>query len=62
MHYTIGYIDYQRKHHEICEYAENTYDAMQHAKEDVPFLKECPHCINEVLREDNESPELDPSQ
>ena len=40
MHYTIGYDDFQRKHHEICEYAENTYDAMKHAKEDVPFLKE----------------------
>ena len=53
MHYTIGYHDKQRKHHEICEYADNTFDAIQHAKEDVPFLKAHPHYIDEVLREED---------
>ena len=52
MHYTIGYHDLERNHHEICEYAEDSYDAMQHAKEDVPFLKSHPHYIDEVMRED----------
>ena len=51
-HYTIGYHDQQRHHFEICEYAENTFDAMQHAKEDVPFLKDHPMYIDEVLLED----------
>tara|TARA_B100000927_G_C16350875_1_gene423222 strand:+ start:197 stop:358 length:162 start_codon:yes stop_codon:yes gene_type:complete len=51
-HYTIGYHDQQRKHYEICEYAESSYDAIQHAKEDVPYLQAHPHFIDEVLRED----------
>ena len=61
-HYTVGYHDQQRHHFESCEYADNTFDAMQHAKEDVPFLKDHPMYIDEVLREDNESSKLDPSQ
>ena len=48
-HYTIGYHDQQRHHFEICEYADNTFDAIQHAKEDVPFLKDHPQYIDEVL-------------
>ena len=50
-HYTIGYNDQQRHHFEICEYADNTFDAIQHAKEDVPFLKDHPQYIDEVLLE-----------
>ena len=50
-HYTVGYHDYELHTHEICEYADNTFDAMQHAKEDVPFLKDHPQYIDEVLRE-----------
>ena len=50
-HYTIGYHDRQRHHFEICEYADNTFDAIQHAKEDVPFLKDHPQYIDEVLLE-----------
>ena len=61
-HYTVGYHDQQRHHFEICEYADNTFDAIQHAKEDVPFLKDHPQYIDEVLREDNESSKLDPPQ
>ena len=48
-HYTIGYHDQQRHHFEICEYAENTFDAIQHAKEDVPFLKDHPQYIDCLL-------------
>ena len=50
-HYTVGYHDQQRHHFQICEYAENTFDAIQHAKEDVPFLKDHPQYLDEVLLE-----------
>ena len=33
------------------KYADNTFDAIQHAKEDVPFLKDHPQYIDEVLLE-----------
>ena len=61
-HYTIGWHDQQRHHHEICEYAESSYDAIKHAQEDVPFLKQHPQYVDEVLLEDYESPKLDTSQ
>jgi len=52
-HYTVGYHDLQHKHHEICEYAVDAYEAIQKSKEDVPALKEHPHfvdyCINEEV-------------
>ena len=48
-HYTVGYHDQQRHHFEICEYADNTFDAIQHAKEDVPFLKNHPQYIDCLL-------------
>ena len=35
-HYTVGYHDTSRNHYEICEYAEDAYEAIQHSKEDVP--------------------------
>jgi len=45
-HYTVGYYDTQHIHHEICEYANNAYEAIQHSKEDVPELKVHPHFID----------------
>ena len=52
-HYTDGYHDTQHKHHEICEYAVDSYNAIQNSKEDVPYLKEHPHfiayCVNEEV-------------
>ena len=39
-HYTIGYHDADQHRHYICEYAENSYDAIKHSQEDVPYLKE----------------------
>ena len=45
-HYTVGYHDSQLHHHEICEYAMDAYEAIQHSKEDVPALKEHPHFID----------------
>ena len=52
-HYTVGYHDVQNKHYEICEYAEDSYQAIQNSKEDVPSLKEHPsfvdYCVNEEM-------------
>ena len=44
-HYTVGYHDTQHHHYEICEYAMSAYDAIEHSKEDVSYLKEHPHFI-----------------
>tara|TARA_R100000152_G_C6661629_1_gene100373 strand:+ start:425 stop:643 length:219 start_codon:yes stop_codon:yes gene_type:complete len=50
-HYTIGYHDAQMHHMEICEYAKDSYEAIQHSKEDVPYLKEHPHFIDYCTNE-----------
>ena len=50
-HYSIGYHDNENHHFEICEYADGAYEAIEHAKEDVPFLKDHPQYIDEVLLE-----------
>ena len=53
-HYTVGYHDIQNKHYEICEYAEDSYQAIQNSKEDVPSLKEHPsfvdYCVTEEVQ------------
>ena len=45
-HYTVGYHDAQQHHLEICEYATDSYEAIQDAKEDVPFLREHPSYVD----------------
>ena len=45
-HYTVGYHDTSRNHYEICEYAEDAYEAIKNSKEDVPGLREHPHFID----------------
>ena len=50
-HWTIGYHDAKRHRHEICEYANYSYEAIQQAKEDVPYLREHPHFIDMVTNE-----------
>jgi len=51
-HYVVGYHDLQQKHLEICEYAVDAYEAIQHSKEDVSYLKEHPLFIDYCLKED----------
>tara|TARA_B100001113_G_scaffold345585_1_gene335385 strand:- start:218 stop:442 length:225 start_codon:yes stop_codon:yes gene_type:complete len=51
-HYTVGYHDNQHKHYEICEYAEDSYQAIQNCKEDVPELKEHPSSIDYCVTEE----------
>ena len=51
-HYTVGYHDTQHHHLEICEYATDAYEAIQHSKEDVPYLREHPHFIDYCTSEE----------
>ena len=50
-HYTIGYHDADQHYLEICEYAKDSYEAIEHAKEDVPFLQGHPHFIDRCTNE-----------
>ena len=50
-HYTVGYHDNQQHHYEICEYAMSAYEAIEHSKEDVSYLKEHPHFIDYCMKE-----------
>lgn len=45
-HYTVGYHNLEQQHLEICEYAADAYEAIEHSKEDVPTLREHPHFID----------------
>ena len=38
-HFSIAYIDEKNDSFEICEYAENANEAINHAMEDIPLLK-----------------------
>jgi len=51
-HYTVGYHDNQHRHYEICEYAENSYQAIQNSKEDIPELMEHPSSIDYCVTEE----------
>ena len=48
-HYTVGYHDGIQNSHEICEYANNAYEAVKNAQEDVPYLKGHPLSIDYAL-------------
>ena len=50
-HYTVQYQDATRHHQSICEYAENAWEAKQHATEDVPYLHSHPNSIDCILSE-----------
>ena len=45
-HYTIGYHDTEQHHYEICEYAMDAYEAIEHSKDDVSYLREHPHFVD----------------
>ncbi len=50
-HYVIGYHDLLNNHYEICEYADDAYNAIKQAREDLPNMKasplSCEYCIKE---------------
>ena len=53
-HYTLGWHNQQNKHFEIGEYAEDAFEAVKHAREDVPYLQDNPfslHMIREIKNE-----------
>ena len=45
-HYTVGYHDTQHNKYEICEYAVDSYEAIEHSKEDVSYLREHPQFVD----------------
>ena len=50
-HYTLGWHDQQNKHHEIGEYAEDAWEAVRFAREDVPYLHEHPFALESIKKE-----------
>ena len=50
-HYTVGYHDLEQHHLEVCEYAEDAYEAIEHSKEDVSYLHDHPHFIDYCMKE-----------
>ena len=50
-HYTLGWHNQQNKHFEIGEYADDAYNALKQAREDLPNMKasplSCEYCIKE---------------
>ena len=51
-HYTLSWHDQQNNHHEIGEYANDAFEAVRNAREDVPYLHEHPFCLETIKRED----------
>ena len=51
-HYTIGYHDLQNNHYEICEYADDAYNAIKQAREDLPNMLASPLSCEYCLKED----------
>ena len=51
-HYTLGWHDQQLKHYEIGEYADDAWEAVKNAREDVPYLHEHPFCLESIKKED----------
>ena len=55
-HYVVGYHDLQNNHYEICEYADDAYNAIKQ-EEDLLFLlcwQKVLFLVNTVLRRINE--------
>ena len=51
-HYTLGWHDQQNKHYEIGEYADDAFEAVRHAREDVPYLHEHPFSLDSIKKEE----------
>ena len=49
-HYTLGWHDQLNEYHEIGEYAEDAFEAVRHAREDVPYLQVHPFSLN-IIKE-----------
>ena len=47
-HYTLGWHDQLNEYHEIGEYAEDAFEAVRHAREDVPYLQAHPFSLEKI--------------
>ena len=50
-HYTLSWHD-QRNNYQICEYANDAFEAVRNAREDVPYLHEHPFSLEKIQKED----------
>ena len=50
-HYTVQYLDSNRQHQSICEYAENAWEAKSQAVRDVPYLHAHPNSVDCIISE-----------
>ena len=51
-HYELGYHDQQNQSYLMCEYAQDAFEAVRNAREDVPYLQAHPfslHMIKEII-------------
>ena len=46
-HYTLSWHDQQTKY-QICEYANDAFEAVRNAREDVPYLHEHPFSLEKI--------------
>jgi len=47
-HYELGWHDQNNDHHEMCEYAEDAFEAARFAREDVPYLQAHPFSLDSI--------------
>ena len=50
-HYTVGYHDNHNHHYEICEYADDAYNAIRQAREDHDGFNN-PHAAEYCIKEE----------
>ena len=50
-HYTVQYLDNNQHHQQICEYAEDAWQAKSQAVQDVEYLHSHPNSIDCILVE-----------
>ncbi len=50
-HYTLSWHD-QQNNYQICEYANDAFEAVRNAREDVPYLHEHPFSLEKIQKED----------
>ena len=49
-HYTLGWHDQLNEYDEIGEYAEDAFEAVRHARADVPYLQVHPFSLD-IIKE-----------
>ena len=51
-HYTLSWHDNQDVEQHICEYANDAFEAVRNAREDVPYLHEHPFSLDKIKKEE----------